>query len=527
MNNLENSFKEALTDFDEISPSEGLWTRISTSLLLKSAGFKAALFSLLALLLVGLPSYFILSNKGIDKTPVSSIYSENVHNSSSTPEFLAKTNTQKASSKSTISNNTNQKNISNNTNQKNISNNTIIKPKTKHEENKTESDAKDINKSTKSVATTIKVDKTIAVASASTNISNSSSKKTSQAKNQEAMVSSNTIIATPSLVATKSDNKNITNKKLNPVFVSDENYKSTESKESIELFATKNDLNRTKKVSFDNDQFRKPILVSHRLLYHNELEVFAGPNIAFNQIKTNDNSLQNTIDLRITNEKPKLSYHFGLNYKTYYKNWFVGIGINYHRIEDRASYQIPYFEIDSAVSSYMIFSTSYHKTIVGYIQNPNDPNSQVPIYQVTVQQDTSTVHKTYYDSTQSFNTTSFTNSYSFIEIPLSIGREINYKNFVIDISGGVAWNRLIKTQVSIPNEDGSLLISGDDLNKVLVKNTFNALFSLGVAYRMNEGSLLFIRPQLRYNMNSLFDKEYPISQKYLQIRMSLGMRIKL
>ncbi len=518
MNNLENSFKEALTDFDEISPSEGLWTRISTSLLLKSAGFKAALFSLLALLLVGLTSYFILSNKGVDKTPVSSVYSENVQNSSNTQKSLAKTNTQKASSKSIISNNTNQNNISNNY---------ITKPKTQNEENKTESDSKAPNKNIKSSAAPIKVDKTIAVANASTNTSNYSSKKTSQTKNQEAMVSGNTIIANPSLVATNSDNKNITNKNLNPAFVSDENYKSTESKESIELFATKDYLNKTKKVSFDNDQFRKPILVSHRLLYHNELEVFAGPNIAFNQLKTNDNSLQNTIDLRNTNEKPKLSYHFGLNYKTYYKNWFVSIGINYHRIEDRASYNVSSIDIDSAVSSYMIFSTSYHKTIVGYIQNPNDTNSQIPIYQVTVQQDTSTVHKTYYDSTQSINTTSFTNSYSFIEIPLSIGSEINYKNFVIDISGGVAWNRLIKTQVSIPNEDGSLLISGDKLNKVLVKNTFNALFSLGVAYRMNEGSLLFIRPEIRYNMNSLFEKSYPISQKYLQIRMSLGMRIKL
>ena len=61
MNNLENSFKEALQDFDQSSPSKGLWSRISTSLFLKSRAFKSTLWSLLALLIIAIPSVIISS----------------------------------------------------------------------------------------------------------------------------------------------------------------------------------------------------------------------------------------------------------------------------------------------------------------------------------------------------------------------------------------------------------------------------------------------------------------------------------
>ncbi len=268
-------------------------------------------------------------------------------------------------------------------------------------------------------------------------------------------------------------------------------------------------------------------LYQYKQRYSSQLEIFAGPNIAYNNLEVNDPTYNEHTSLRLENEDPKLSYHLGINYKTYYEKWFISLGINYHRIEDRATYSLPTIDIDSAMSSYMVFRTTYNQAIVGYVQNPNDTSSLLPIIELQVSQDTSFVNEVYYDSTKSVKRYSYTNSYSFIEVPLMIGREFRYKHFVFDIAGGISWQRLIKYQVNIPDMDNNQLLDLNQTETILVHNTFNGILGLGVGYQLNEGYVLFARPDIRYNLNSMFEKDYPVSQKYLQLRISIGMRIQL
>ena len=532
MKNLENSFKEALVDFDEISPSKALWTRISTSLLLKSAGFKVALFSVLAFLLVGLPSYFLYStsnsiaetNSLQDKAQTSNDFSKKsrtltantIHKQvSESSQETEKTHSKESITTKQANKHTDKSSISTSSSDKSINQTHNIQ--TSSSQTKLQNNYAETSKQTLATSTKQHTDNTNSLSSFPT--------KPTAANAKVIPVNITSGGQSNSSIEVNSQRQSI--QELSPSTVAQEERKSIKKSQEIVKISPLSDLVDFNEISITPKDFSYQKYFPYQIAFRNEVEIFAGPNIAFNQLTSKDNSLQSTIDLRTSNESPKLSYHFGLNYRTYYKKWVAGIGVNYYRIEDRASYLMPSVDVDSSISSYMIFNTTYNRVIIGYLQNPNDTTSQIPIYKVTATQDTSLVNEVHYDSTQSMKSISFTNTYSYIEVPIMLGREFRFKYFVFDISGGVSWNRLIKTQVSIPNADGTALISGSELDNILVKNTFNAIFALGIAYQVNEGSLIFVRPTMRYNMNSLFEKSYPIDQKYLQIRLSIGMRIKL
>jgi len=503
MNNLENSFKDALTDFDQISPSSGLWNRISTTLFLKSAGFKISAITLLILLIVGIPSYFYNSK------------TENLNTKTS----IAKTNLQSIQKEAIISESTPIAKNVNNTPSTSINSSNKSKPEQK----------------------TTNVNNTKAQAPIHANTTTNQKKiqknKTDKQYNNTALpVSENQNTAQVAMVAPTAKPKTISAQETaiqedqtDHIRSSTDKFAETNSSkvEQINSVESFSDYSISATSFESNSDFKFITLSQNRIRFHNELEVFAGPNIAFSIIETDDKAFENTVDLRTTNETPKLSFHFGLNYKTYYNKWFISMGINYHQIEDHASYSVLAYDVDSVMSTYSIYSTNYNRVITGYIPNPNDTTSNIPVYDIIVSQDTTIVNTMFYDSTQTTKAVSFTNSYSYIEIPFSIGREFNYRNFVFDISGGVSYGRLIKSVVNIPNEQGNALLSNQEIESIIIKNTFSGIMGLGIAYRMNEGSLLFIRPEIRYNLNSMFNKEYPISQKYLQIRTSIGIRISL
>lgn len=521
MSNIENSFKESLTNFDQVSPSTGLWLRIKRSLFLKSAAFRVILWSLIALLLISIPSIFLLSeNNGINNNSPEIAHNSinensNIQNNTnnknkqsiSSPD-VAGANTKTAQSTSKIVNS----NKNNNNSSSPINNNqAIVKvPKNIIVKNEVEKTVDGNNKQQPNTTTTKQraTPENIAIVSSTLIAHNSINTRElkqydSVQKNQKnATIAVNTRTnSTP-----VSSNTELTYIERMPLII-DFFYQDFDN-QSIP-YHTHNSLN------------------SQRLVYANQLEIFAGPNIAFNNLTTDNHSFDNHIQLRTESESPKLSYHIGANYKTYYNKWFLSVGINYHRIEDRATYSLPTIDIDSVISNYMIFHNTYKQVITGYIQNPNDTSLLIPIIGIQVHQDTNIVSDVYYDTTKSINNYSYTNSYSYIEIPLMIGHEFRYKQFVFDIVGGVSWGRLIKSEVSIPNTNNDLLMDIQQTETILVKNTFNGLLGLGIGYQINEGNVLFARPEIRYNLNSMLDKAYPINQKYMQIRLSLGMRIQL
>lgn len=520
MSKIENSFKEALTDFDSISPSTGLWNRIATSLFLKSYAFKAILLSILAFLIV-FPTYLFYSTtqNTTDLTSDRTDISNNNFNKTKN-----KQNTLIANKKE-ISNQVNNSSPLTNQQKKKP----IVKSKTSQTKNHKTSRKVDSQQlqNTEPQSEKVIVETSIPKSKkhntktvASVSIVPTNAPITKQ-KVTEPMIQT-------TVLNTKQKTSNSTKTVNNTNAISSFEEKTTEANQNtllpMPLFSEYANTNIYYSQEEQNKHYN---MVSTKLLYSSQLEIFAGPSIAFNQLKTTDNKYHEYIGLRQSSESPKLSYHAGINYKTYYNHWFMGIGINYHRIEDYATYSLSIMDIDSAISSYMIFQNTYKQVITGYIQNPNDTSLMIPIIETQVTQDTTLVSNVYYDSTNTTKNYSYTNTYSYIEVPIMIGREFRMKHLIIDVQAGVTWGRLIKTEVNIPNIDNNQMLNSQDLETIFVKNTFNGLIGLGIGYQMNESYILFARPELRYNLNNMFENNNPINQKYLQLRLSLGMRIQL
>jgi hypothetical protein len=541
MDNLEKSFKNALTDFDQVSPSKGLWSRIWLTLLLPASPIKTALWSLLILLLISFSAAFISYNLK-DDTQANMLQTKSndeEKNIIANNDFDKKTNSQQIITKQNIPNH--ESSIDNKTHkQKASKNQTSINREVKPVTNKNASQ-KSLDKSTYKVSSND--NKSVVVESKNSTAVDNQSKKEKQNTNHSAK-QTKVVYSTSAIAATQMANKETTAGKTietravassNAIEKTTQNASLSETK-NMQSDANSVDISRVMLLGFNSAYQPKTeniegiipfTLKSKKRVYANRLEIFAGPNIAFNNLTTNEDSYNQYILLRNESESPKLSYHIGANYKTYYNNWFVSFGINYHRIEDRATYSLPTLDIDSVVSSYMVFNNTYNKVITGYIQNPNDTSSLIPVYDIIVSQDTSFVNDIYYDTNKVVKNYSYTNTYSYIEIPLMLGREFRYKQMVFDLAGGVSWGRLIKSELMIPNLDQNRMLEAQQIETIIVKNTFNAILGVGIGYQINENNVLFARPELRYNMNSIFDKTYPIDQKYLQLRLSLGMRIKL
>ena len=556
MDNLEKSFKEALTGFDQESPSKGLWGRISTSLFLKSTAFKAIFWSLMALVLIVIPSVWIISknynNKNHSsrnkhsivsilhkKTPKNTarisnkVQKENVNTLENTNKETAQIiNEQKAikqtktiskTQKSTINGPVGiaekVKNSSENTNQKpqpSSINNRKATEQQASAPKQVDSPNSQRTQNTSKKAVIVPAAYSPMIASTKTSVSQKKQKEVSSAysENQNNLPSTEIQITNTKL---ETSNKN----ERKELYLSSNSQTSINSIPLRSLERSYNPNNR----AIANVSMKLPF--NHQRLYYDQIEIFAGPNIAYSFIETDDVQYNEHINLRNGSEKPQLSYHLGVNYKTYYKKWFLSIGVNYHNYKDQATYSLPTIDIDSAISSYMVFQNTYKYITTGYIQNPNDTNSLIPVLTLQVKQDTSLVNTVYYDTTEVVKDYTYSNTYSYIEVPIMFGRVFHHKQFIFDLSGGVSWGRLIKYESSIPNLENNKLIDIHQTENIITKNSFNGIFALGIGYQINEGSLLFARPEFRYNLNSLFESSYPINQKYLQIRLSLGMRFQL
>jgi hypothetical protein len=529
MDNLEKTFKDALSDFDRISPSKGLWSRISRSMFFQSK-LKLGLIITAALLLISAPAYYFLkTNKAETKstitqqstTEANTIVPQKKNTSQkdySTRELnhdnrLAPITTKtKETSQTSKANKTKQKDIKTNKNKESITpkSNAITSPVTAKRKSKEQSN----NNHQATPYTKSSAGLTASGVAVTTGDVRNNANAGPIHNRQQTKVSKTADTKAPAVI-----NKNPENDLLlsENTVAQKRNY---EFPKMETLF-----LNPDYNIGNIETPALK-ILRQQRQLYYNRIEVFAGPNIAFNLLQSSNPAADTHVSLRNSSEQPKLSYHAGFNYKSFYKNWYISIGAGFHRIQDRATYSLPTMDLDSTISNFMVFRTKYHRTIVGYMTNPNDTTSLIPIYQTTTQQDTSIVQQVIYDSTESIKSYSYTNTYSYIEIPLLVGHQFHYKSLIFDLAGGISWNRLIQYEVNLPNLENNRLLNSGQLEQMLVRNTFNAIFSAGIGYGINEGKVLFIRPEFRYNLNNMFDKHIPVQQKYIQLRLSLGMQFQ-
>lgn len=480
MNDLEKIFKTGLDDFEEVSPSKSLWWKLYLSLLFQNIGKKVVVFVALVLLSIGFffaKNYVQYFQNTSQKKPLVSIAS-NRNNSLEYSKTDVLEEKKRSQTTSNVSNKTklNQANFENNSNE--LKSNVDLKNYIQQNFNP---------KKVEEVSSLIVPSNPPGIKSASKETDTSS------------FLTSNNLV----------ENHDFSDEKLIFLpclaFVTHENI-------AVDL----------QKVIVP---FRPRAFAQPKILH--KIEAYAGPSISKEFLFSSNSNFEPYKNYRLTNETEKITPLLGFNYRVEYNNWFAMLGLNAQQIKRNATYPLPVSVLDSMFSYYSIVRMNYVYNIINYIPNPNKPSDSIPLYALISNPDTTNYTETIYDTNLILQNFSFTQKYSFIEIPFIVGRSYKYKKFEFETSIGVSWARLSKYETKLVNLNFQNLMGEDETQALLVKNTFNGIIGLGAAYSFSENKAVFIRPEFKFNLKNMFNSTFPVAEKNLIMNVAMGIRFDL
>ena len=215
------------------------------------------------------------------------------------------------------------------------------------------------------------------------------------------------------------------------------------------------------------------------------------------------------INFRNSNESGSMGWSVGSDLKFHYKNWIVSMGINYSAYKQNRYYNYSYEEY-SPENSYFDYDTTWV-----YIFDPPDygtpkvksiDSSWVEVYdQITI--DNSGV-----------------NTLKYFEIPILLGYRFNFNLMAIEINAGTSVGFLTYSQMKVPDfADKNNIVSAENMNSTM----FNFIASAKIYYHLNHKTSLFVSPYYKQNLQSVFDKSYPLEQKFKTFGLNFGVSFGL
>ena len=250
-------------------------------------------------------------------------------------------------------------------------------------------------------------------------------------------------------------------------------------------------------------------------------EIYGGFQVNISMIDIYSNNLNYSQE---SDKSILYDYNFGGNINLYRGNLFVRLGLNYNKYSEQYLYNTNSILVDSMVYHYTVVHSSYIQTITGWNTNVSGGVDSIPIYSQTVVETNENKSITEYDSITKTNLNQYTNDYSIVNIPLMIGYEFDFESYELDVSAGISWSHIVKSNSYLLNTKNGEMISINEQNTLMNTDIFNAVISIGAGYKLGLNNTIFVRPELYYNLNSIFDKKYIEKHKMYQLRFSLGLR---
>ncbi len=522
---FESSIKKSVENFNDIQPGRMLWFRINMRLFFVSLFQKSSL-------LIGLISFILLAS-------FISLVSIDRHYNNSTSIALTKTtntrinnmlfhNTIKEQiallnipsvnnntiSASLIENSYTQTGkLDNTTNSFSYthtglshyySTNTTIKPSIHHKTNNTERNTENQMNKYASLAKGY-----ISPKSTSPNKDNTATKTPARLQN--------------TLSLNKQPRQKQNNKTLTKVEHSESFNNETAAKIKYGIVKMKLIKNSRSTISgFGNPKYQ--LIKNRKRGFYYDYEIFMGPNLNYSLFKLNPD---NVSDKELNKSSLLPSYHFGANYNLYYKNWFVRTGINYSTIKEQINYNTTSMNIDEHSYYYTIITRNYRWDTTGWNTNIAGAIDSIPIVRLIVTQSSSNNSITEYDTSITTHYLQYKNTYSSINIPLLVGRRFNFDLFSIDVATGISWSHINAMETHVLNPKSGEVYTLTNQSKDIKKDVFNGVLAIGIGYRLNGFNTLFLKPELQYNFNSIFDRTNFNKYKVYQFRISIGLRYQI
>ncbi|MDP2723755.1 MAG: outer membrane beta-barrel protein [Bacteroidales bacterium] len=241
------------------------------------------------------------------------------------------------------------------------------------------------------------------------------------------------------------------------------------------------------------------------------LSVFASPVFTQTRLSGNTGS-EDYLQLRRNSESDTWTWSAGADIRVHWKNWFVQSGINYSRYKNNKNYDYSYSVYDS-VNSHFEYDTTwvwiYNPPNLGYPLMTGIDTIWVPVYQDIHVEDRGN------------------NEWSYLEIPILIGHQFDFGKFGLEIASGVSMGFLMKSKGSLPRfPDAHGMENLENISVEINKTMLNWLLQVGVSYQINDRWSVIAQPYYKQNLQSVFDKNYPIDQRFKAFGLKCGLRVR-
>lgn len=261
--------------------------------------------------------------------------------------------------------------------------------------------------------------------------------------------------------------------------------------------------------------------------YNKYMEMFVGANLPAKRLANSDPNSTVYVDFRNESEKERIGMEAGLNYRLQKGSWFATGGIRYTQISENENYKLPFYAVNTTKTQYSIVHFNPEIDTIGTMPDPNNQNYQIPVLGIVNNSDTTNYTETFTDTVVEMRDYNLVQKYQIISIPLTVGYEFKIGKFGLEVNGGLAYSRLIAHTSNIVNFSLNGIMDEETTTTTLVKHNMHGLAAVGATWWFSEDKSLFIKPEIRYDLRSMFGSETGISQKYFSYNILLGLRYEL
>ena len=215
------------------------------------------------------------------------------------------------------------------------------------------------------------------------------------------------------------------------------------------------------------------------------------------------------LDYRNSHEQSSTGWSAGAEVKYQFKQWSVGTGLLYSVYRQYRDYQ-HINRIYNPDNSYFEHDTTwmwvYDPPVIGKPVVKNIDSAWVKVY------DKYKIDHSGY------------NEISYFEIPLTIGYRFHSNRFIVELSMGASVGFVHRSVYKVPDfDDYQKITDVSDVNTTM----FNYIASATFYYQLSEKMWLIAAPCYKQNLQSVFNKTYPVDEHFNTFGLNLGVSFGL
>jgi hypothetical protein len=249
---------------------------------------------------------------------------------------------------------------------------------------------------------------------------------------------------------------------------------------------------------------------------HFSLDLYLSPAL----VASETNDLQNNLDNLNWSGK---SFSYGANLKYHYKHFFLQSGIELHHWNRNAEQMQSEILHDTSGGYYSHqINTYYTYDTIGWMDDPVNPGVTVARLSSTIHTDTVQTNWNSVDSLYTSNyLLAYQNKYRYLEIPLMIGYQYDYKKWHFSFAAGASYNFKIYEHSQLLKNDEA--ITGARHSSVYADAFLNGLASISIGYQITESISLIVQPTFKTNLADLSSSSINIQNYSLRAGFNINI----